>query len=257
MDGGWPQPWPCHGNINTGNSTNLKSNYSWTSLFRTWIIRNPLYCEVKLIPLRLTHSVLTRLFRIYFHVPWDFEIAGFDCVLRSQKLKSFPMLWSVPGDSSLIQFPFSAWWRGICNKSTDFVAIFEVCLFFFNQSRQTTGWKSPTPFHWSCTFTIFWKIASKHTTYFTLSSLIIGRVETTAEVRGIQDSDLQGGPTTGLDQQKVKRVQLQTITHTWARTVHATSTAKGGLEIKMNHFITKHDIKFYNVQQPTVSTGQY
>ena len=60
--------------------------HSWTSLFRTRLIRNPRYFEVKLNPVRLivTWCQLgyfeTLLFRTIFHVPWDFEIARFDCI---------------------------------------------------------------------------------------------------------------------------------------------------------------------------------
>ena len=62
--------------------------YSWTSLFWNQLIRNPCYFEVKLIPLCLTITwckldangyLETLLFRTIFPVPWDFEIAGFDC----------------------------------------------------------------------------------------------------------------------------------------------------------------------------------
>ena len=62
--------------------------YSRTSLFRTRLIRNPRNFEVKLIPFHLTVAWCqlgyfeTPLFRTYFHVPWDFEIVGFDCTMN-------------------------------------------------------------------------------------------------------------------------------------------------------------------------------
>ena len=63
-------------------------SYSWTSLFRTRLIRNLCYFEVKLILLCLTVTWCcklgyfeTPLFRTIFHDPWDFRIAGYDCIV--------------------------------------------------------------------------------------------------------------------------------------------------------------------------------
>ena len=66
--------------------------YSRTSLFRTRLIRNPCYFEGRSNALGFTLPLYTSpaiskpryfeapLFRTFFHFPWDFEIAGFDCV---------------------------------------------------------------------------------------------------------------------------------------------------------------------------------
>ena len=61
--------------------------YSWTSLFRTRLIRSPHYFEARSKALGFTLPLYTslvilkpRYFELFFHFPWDFEIAGFDCI---------------------------------------------------------------------------------------------------------------------------------------------------------------------------------
>ena len=72
--------------------------YSRTSLFQTRLIRNPRCFEAKLIPLRLTVTwcqlgyFKAPLFRTYFHVLWDFEIAGCDCISSTITFSVAPCL---------------------------------------------------------------------------------------------------------------------------------------------------------------------
>ena len=70
--------------------------YSWTSPFCTRLIRNPCYFEVKLICLCLMLDAKlsyfkSSLFWTYFHAPWNFEIAGFDCTA-----KLWTVIWNFP-----------------------------------------------------------------------------------------------------------------------------------------------------------------
>ena len=60
--------------------------YSRTSLFRTRLIRSPRYFEGRSNTLGFTLPLYAspviskpRYFELFFHFPWDFEIAGFDC----------------------------------------------------------------------------------------------------------------------------------------------------------------------------------
>ena len=62
------------------------SIYSRTSLFRTRLIQSPRYFEGRsnalgfTLPLYASLVILKpRYFELFFHFPWDFEIAGFDC----------------------------------------------------------------------------------------------------------------------------------------------------------------------------------
>ena len=62
------------------------SKYSRTSLFRTRLIRSPRYFEGRSNALGFTlplyaSPVISKppYFELFFHFPWDFEIAGFDC----------------------------------------------------------------------------------------------------------------------------------------------------------------------------------
>ena len=61
--------------------------YSWTSLFRTLLIRSSRYFEIKLISLDVHVQSFTigyfelPLFLTLFRSRWEFQIAGFDCSL--------------------------------------------------------------------------------------------------------------------------------------------------------------------------------
>ena len=44
-------------------------------------------------PLRFPGSFETPLFRTFFHVPWDFEIAGFDCTVLQIATVQIPAIW--------------------------------------------------------------------------------------------------------------------------------------------------------------------
>ena len=74
----------------TASYSCIATKTSRTSLFRTRLIRNPRYFEVKLIPLRLTVTWCqlgyfeTPLFRTIFDVPWDFVIAAGVWVLSTK-----------------------------------------------------------------------------------------------------------------------------------------------------------------------------
>ena len=64
------------------------NEYSRTSLFRTRLIRSPRYFEGRSKALGFTLPLYAspviskpRCFELFFHFPWDFEIAGFDCSL--------------------------------------------------------------------------------------------------------------------------------------------------------------------------------
>ena len=65
--------------------------YSRTSLFRTRLIRSPRYFEGRSNALGFTLLLYAspviskpRYFELFFHFPWDFEIAGFDCTIKQQ-----------------------------------------------------------------------------------------------------------------------------------------------------------------------------
>ena len=73
------------------------NEYSRTSLFRTRLIRSPRYFEGRSKALGFTLPLYAspviskpRCFELFFHFPWDFEIAGFNCnssVRRSEFVK--------------------------------------------------------------------------------------------------------------------------------------------------------------------------
>ena len=70
--------------------------YSRTSLFRTRIIRSPRYFEGRSNALGFTLPLYAspviskpRYFELFFHFPWDFEIAGFDCIIILPSVPSF------------------------------------------------------------------------------------------------------------------------------------------------------------------------
>ena len=65
----------------------LVSRHSGTPLFRTRLIRSPRYFEGRSNALGFTLPLYTspviskpRYFELFFYFPWDFEIAGFDCM---------------------------------------------------------------------------------------------------------------------------------------------------------------------------------
>ena len=62
------------------------NEYSRTSLFRTRLIRSPRYFEGRsnalgfTLPLYVSPVISKpRNFELFFHFPWDFEMAGFEC----------------------------------------------------------------------------------------------------------------------------------------------------------------------------------
>ena len=76
--------------------------YSRTSLFRTRLIRSPRYFEGRSNALGFTlpfyaSPVISKLryFELFFHFPWDFEIAGFDCILSLKKRPGNVQHWIV------------------------------------------------------------------------------------------------------------------------------------------------------------------
>ena len=65
----------------------LVSRYSGTPLFRTRLIRSPRYFEGRSNALGFTlplyvSPVISKphYFELFFYFPWDFEMAGFDCM---------------------------------------------------------------------------------------------------------------------------------------------------------------------------------
>ena len=75
--------------------------YSRTSLFRTRLIRSPRYFEGRSKALGFTlplyaSPVISKpsYFELFFHFPWDFEIAGFDCIT----ILSDHFSWKLSGD---------------------------------------------------------------------------------------------------------------------------------------------------------------
>ena len=68
--------------------------YSRTPLFRTRLNRSPRYFEERTNSLGFTLPLYAspviskpRYFELFFHFPWDFEIAGFDCT-NTKKISS-------------------------------------------------------------------------------------------------------------------------------------------------------------------------
>ena len=86
-----------------------------------------IYFEVELIPLPLTITWCllcyfeTPLFQTYFHVPWDFKIAGFNCTLlylsfswdKIAKTIKRCMSWRDGVSVAFVCFPA---WPGICKQ---------------------------------------------------------------------------------------------------------------------------------------------
>ena len=73
----------------------LERIYSRTPLFRTRLIRSPRYFEGRSNALGFTLPLYSspviskpRYFGLFFHFPWDFEIAGFDCIRNSNVSRS-------------------------------------------------------------------------------------------------------------------------------------------------------------------------
>ena len=67
--------------------------YSRTSLFRTRLIQSPRHFEGRSNALGFTLPLYAfpviskpRYFELFFHFPWDFEIAGFDCIFKCKSL---------------------------------------------------------------------------------------------------------------------------------------------------------------------------